>query len=90
MCTSCSDNNVSEQEYGSANGEISHPVIETEGYTVYPVVSLFPLSGNFSDYGKAMEAAARLAENDVNTWLEEKNKEWRLKIETPRYSTLWL
>ena len=72
FCTSCSGDSLNDQA-----------VKEASDYTTYFVVGLFPLSDNFSEYGKAMKTAARLAENDINSWLVENDREWRFKLETP-------
>ncbi len=70
IVTSCAEDGYSEKKNE-----------ENNRYTIYPVAGLVPLSDDFSDYGKPMEIAARLAEDDVNMWLEDNDREWRLKLE---------
>ncbi len=48
--------------------------------TVHTMAGLFPLSGPLADHGKAIAEAAKLAEKDVNEWLESENKKWRLQL----------
>jgi branched-chain amino acid transport system substrate-binding protein len=47
----------------------------------YTVVSLEPLTGALSTLGEDNMAAKMLAAADVNAWLEQEGKDWRLELE---------
>jgi len=47
----------------------------------YTVVGIFPLTGALGTFGENSSEVARLAARDVNTWLEEEGKNWRLRLE---------
>ena len=44
------------------------------------VVALLPLTGVLSTYGENSKVAAELAASEVNSWLENRNRPWRLKL----------
>jgi branched-chain amino acid transport system substrate-binding protein len=52
----------------------------TEEVTQHTIVSLVPLSGWISPLGQSSAAAARMAAEDVNAWLLQEGKPWRLKL----------
>ncbi len=52
-------------------------VAKSETYTI---VGLFPLTGSLNTLGQNSMEIARLAARDVNTWLEEEGKDWRLDL----------
>ncbi len=46
----------------------------------YTIVALVPLTGSLGTYGENSKEAALLAAQDVNAWLEEQGRSWRLKV----------
>jgi ABC-type branched-subunit amino acid transport system substrate-binding protein len=54
---------------------------KTNAIKTYTLVGLFPLTGAHYNYGEICSKAAALAQKDVNSWLEENDKQWRLVIE---------
>ncbi len=54
------------------------PPAEMETFTV---VGLFPLTGVLSTFGENSAEVARLAASDVNAWLEDEGKNWRMRLE---------
>lgn len=50
-------------------------------YEVHTIVGLFPLTGVLSTFGENSAEVARLAAADVNEWLEENDRDWRLRLE---------
>ena len=51
-----------------------------DGITEYHIGALLPFSGVLESYAENSFAAANLAVDDVNAWLEEEEKEWRLRM----------
>lgn len=50
------------------------------GPTTHTIVGLLPLTGALSTFGENSSEVAKLATADVNAWLEENNKDWRLEL----------
>jgi branched-chain amino acid transport system substrate-binding protein len=46
----------------------------------YTIVGLFPMTGVLSAYGENNAQAAMLASADINLWLEEEGRPWRLNL----------
>ncbi len=47
----------------------------------YTVVAIFPMTGPLGTFGENNAEAAKLAAADINAWLEEEDKNWRLRLE---------
>ncbi len=63
---------------GGADDAANGATADVETYTV---VALFPMTGPLSTFGENNAEAARLAAADVNKWLEDEGKDWRLRFE---------
>jgi len=50
-------------------------------YTEYTIVGLFPLSGDMSTFAENSVVSANLAVSDINNWLADEGKDWRLNLE---------
>jgi branched-chain amino acid transport system substrate-binding protein len=46
----------------------------------YKMVSLLPLTGWLSEHGESSKVVSGLAAADINKWLEENDRKWRLKL----------
>lgn len=62
---------VDDEEEAEAPGEIE----------TYTVVGLYPFTGPLSTFAENNAAAASLAADDINEWLEAEGKNWRLRLE---------
>ena len=54
---------------------------QSSDYTEYTIVGLFPLTGPLSSFAENSVAAANLAVADINDWLADGGKDWRLNLE---------
>ncbi len=52
-----------------------------DGMETHRIVGLFPLTGPLATFGENSSNVAQLAADDVNEWLEEEGKGWRLDLE---------
>jgi len=52
-----------------------------DGVETHTIVGLFPLTGPLATFGENSSNVAQLAAEDVNEWLEEEGKGWRLRLE---------
>ena len=52
-----------------------------DGVETHTIVGLFPLTGPLATFGENSSNVAQLAAEDVNEWLEEEGKDWRLRLE---------
>jgi len=52
----------------------------TTGLRVVEIGALLPLTGDLATFGKANDAAVRLAESDFNAYLASKGADWRIQI----------
>ena len=50
-------------------------------YTEYTIVGLFPLTGDLITFSESSVVSASLAAADINAWLADEGKDWRLNLE---------
>ncbi len=71
-----------EDENGEVEDVVEEEVLEPEDWdgTVHTIAAIYPLTGPLSDYAENNVEAAKLAAADVNEWLEDEGKDWRLRL----------